>query len=130
MRKSLILAAGTGLLLTSGASAAYADTVTTDFEGMDPGSVNGQEGWLAHRPIRPGGPRERGHRLRHPVTQGLLVLASGSFGDCRFSSTPAAPASEITNQGFASEFSFKALGAQVNRPRICRSAPTTARVLA
>ena len=91
MRKSL-LAAGTGLLLMFGASAAYADTVTTDFEGMDP-RVGQRPGGLARSP---GPATTRGSSgapvtgCRHPVTQGRpRSVASGSFGDWVFS-TPAA----------------------------------------
>src|SRR6476620_6516738 len=112
MRKSLV-AAATGLLLLFGASAASANTVTSNFDAMTPGTVDTQQGWSATGPydqwVGPSAVTGFG-------TQSLRVssfVASGSFSDWVFS-TPADPASESTNQGFTSEFSFKALGNQVN----------------
>jgi hypothetical protein len=109
------------LLLLIFAVPAMADTSTTTFEGFTPGSVDGQGGWTATGPydqevVAPAG---------HPAGFGERSLrvsslrASGSFGDWVFSDPVQQPAGErLANKGFNSEFSFLALGEQVNGSHI------------
>ena len=93
-------------------AAASADSVTTDFESFTTGSVNAQDGWTATGPydqgvVAPG--INSGKALR-----ASSLLASGSFGDWIFSKPVTQKASESGNQAFFAEFTFQALGDQVN----------------
>jgi hypothetical protein len=115
MRKFIM---GMALVLSlSFAAAASADSVSTDFESMAPGSVNTQENWKALGALAGGGnyDEEVLASLNLPGGFGDQSLrmssetADGAFEGWVYSKPVEQPASENQNQGFEAEFQFKAL---------------------
>ena len=103
MRK-LIMGAAVALPLAF-AGTAQADTVTTTFDGFNPGTVNGQDGWKVTGPYDQavvGVPGDRALRISNAIT-------AGSFGDMTFSKRVTKAASENeANNVLVNEFTVKA----------------------
>ena len=115
----VILTTAVALLLLIGAATASANTSTTTFSdpsftvGTGHTYIDGIDGWTM---TSANADYDAGIVANGVEGQSLRVsslVASGSFGDWIFSKPVTEPASENQNQGFTSEFAFKALGKEV-----------------